>query len=496
MGCCSTKSKSNKKLSQEFVKRKTRKEYVIKQSNFVVLIHKKITEDYELLSTLGQGGFGEVKLGKNKTTNQERAIKTILLESSKSTNIEKLIEEVNILKKLDHPNIVKVFEVYQDDLYLNIVMELCTGRELFNKIRKSRSFSENQAAKYMFEIVSAVKYCHASGIVHRDLKPENILLENKSPDAKLKLIDFGTSHFLKPHSKLSKMIGTSYYMAPEVISGSYDMQCDVWSLGIILYIMLSGLPPFYAKDEKSLYKKIRNKPVSFKKPVWSNVSKEAKELIRWMLNKSPAYRPKITDILDHEWIKTRMNNSVPDISLASESLSNLKLFNVHNKLQKATMTFIVSQIATNTELRVLREVFLALDVNKDGTLSKGELINGLSKFSQTESMNANELMQKCDIDQNGLISYTEFLTAATNWKTALNKDKLYKAFQAFDMDRNGKISLEELWQRLGGDEYNYGDFTKMLKAADVNGDGEIDFEEFTGVMIRQLESDEEEPNQI
>lgn len=297
MGCCSAK-KEVKQPEPLPVRRKTKKEgdVVINQSNFVQLIKGKVSKYYEIMNNLGDGGFGQVKQGKHKKTGMVRAIKRILLESTSPVDIGKMMDEVNNLKRLDHPNIIKVYEVYQDPLYISIVTELCTGGELFSKIRELKHFSENRAAKYMYEIVSAVKYCHADRIVHRDLKPENILLENKSPDAKLKLIDFGTSHYIRPNSKMKRFIGTSYYIAPEVIAGKYDLKCDVWSLGVILYIMLSGLPPFYAKSDRELYKKIQSKPVRFKKSVWSSISKDAKDLIRSMLTKDPESRPDMEQV--------------------------------------------------------------------------------------------------------------------------------------------------------------------------------------------------------
>lgn len=225
MGCCQI-SKTSKKKHHNPLHPKP-KEFNVNSSNFVQLIRGGVSQKYEIIKNLGDGGFGQVKLGRHRETKLERAIKCIPLSKIDKNKINKLMEEVNILKKLDHPNIIKVFEVYQDERYLNIVTELCTGGELFDRIKELDYFSENQAAKYLFDITSAIKYCHEVGIVHRDLKPENLLLENTSTIARLKLIDFGTSQEFDRKHKMKKFIGTSYYVAPEVINGSYDEKCDV-----------------------------------------------------------------------------------------------------------------------------------------------------------------------------------------------------------------------------------------------------------------------------
>mmetsp|Transcript_1464 Transcript_1464/g.1453 ORF Transcript_1464/g.1453 Transcript_1464/m.1453 type:complete len:179 (-) Transcript_1464:695-1231(-) len=168
-----------------------------------------------------------------------------------------MLLEVELLKEMDHPNILKVFEVIESDLCYYIVSELLTGGELFDKVLKDMRFSEKIAAKYIHDIVTAINYCHQKNIVHRDLKPENLLLVNNNPNAPLKVIDFGISQKLSPGSKLTTAIGTLYYMAPEVFSGTYDEKCDIWSSGVILYLMICGRPPFVGNTEVEVLKKIR-----------------------------------------------------------------------------------------------------------------------------------------------------------------------------------------------------------------------------------------------
>ena len=270
MGKCCSKSKSEDFRNHR--KTSSRTKSLISKTAFVKLVKGNVTDSYEIQKKIGDGGFGIVKLALHKSSNTKRAIKIIPL--SQELNVTKIMEEVNILKSLDHPNIVKVFEVIQDPKALNIVMEYCSGGELFQKIQKSNCFTENMAANYMLDIVSAIKYCHDVQIVHRDLKPENILFESEDEEARLKIIDFGTSLHFEPNKKMRNFIGTAYFIAPEVIDKKYDEKCDIWSLGIILYIMLCGLPPFNSQVESEIYEKIKRLPVCFKGEAWKTVSEE------------------------------------------------------------------------------------------------------------------------------------------------------------------------------------------------------------------------------
>ena len=264
MGCCHSSDKIEaEKNDIANLESDISSGFAIAPGDFVKINTEPITSCYSFKDSIGIGGYGEVKRAIHIASNAPRAIKSMSLVDCDENQIEKLMKEVSILKLLDHPNIIKVYEVYQSKYKLFIITELCTGGELFDRIKEMQSFTENQAAKYLLDIVSAVMHCHKRGIVHRDLKPENLLFENKDPDAKLKLIDFGTSQFFDKNRKMKKLIGTYYYMAPEVINGGYDQKCDVWSLGIILFIMLSGFPPFNGRTDKEITTKIQNAPLSF-----------------------------------------------------------------------------------------------------------------------------------------------------------------------------------------------------------------------------------------
>lgn len=476
MGCCITKEK---KKTNPPVKQSKPKSLISKNA-LVHLVKGNISDRYKIIKKIGDGGFGVVKLGIHKETNSKRAIKSMNL--SQHLDVEKMMEEVNILKNLDHPNIIKVFEVIQDSRCLNIVMEFCSGGELFDKIKATNGFSENIAAKYMLDVVSAVRYCHEANLVHRDLKPENILFETPEPGARLKIIDFGTSQYFKPKEKMRRFIGTTYYIAPEVIDKNYDQKCDVWSLGIILYIMLCGVPPFYSKNEEEIYEKIKKMPVSFKGEAWTTVSDEAKILIQKMLRKDPASRYSINDVYLDPWIQNRAHNRVPDQPIAKVAMKNLKNFKAENNLQKITLNYIMTQLVSNEEIEDLRNIFQEIDKNGDGKLSKEEIEQGYSNFGREIDLDIVEIMERCDTDGNGYLDYTEFLTAAVNWQKLLSNDRLATAFKVYDKNGDGKISLNELAETLSNSGVDQVTLTDMIRLADKNGDGEIDFEEFKELM--------------
>ena len=220
--------------------------------------------DYLIIKKLGEGSFGFVREVQHISTGIHRAAKTISIRGLIKEQIKKLLEEVNILKNLDHPGIIKIFQVYLESTAIHIITELCEGGELIEKIISNKSLSENTVAKYLFDIVSAMKYCHDVGIIHRDLKPENILFEDRSENSRLKIVDFGTSVKFKKNEKLTKITGTPYYIAPEVICGEYNEKCDIWSIGIIMYIMLTGIPPFQGKTNQKIFERIISTEPSFK----------------------------------------------------------------------------------------------------------------------------------------------------------------------------------------------------------------------------------------
>ena len=248
---------------------------------------------YDFKKMIGGGHFGTVRTATLKSDPQATyAIKSILRENI-AKDIRLLEEELAILQAVDHPNIVKFDQCYVDHRYVHIVMEYCNGGELFDRIVAAQRFSERHAADVMSQMLSSIKHLHGHGIVHRDLKPENFLMNDPSENSEVKLIDFGLSKRFSAKKEVEKMhtvVGTPYYVAPEVLKGNYDISCDVWSLGVILYVFLCGYPPFEGDNNKEIFRNVLKQKLTFDPADWNTVSDEAKDLVSKMLAKKPSDR--------------------------------------------------------------------------------------------------------------------------------------------------------------------------------------------------------------
>ena len=284
----------------------------------------KIRDHYRIGKMLGQGAFGEVRLCLHKASQQQRAVKVLRKNLLDPKEMEMLKNEIAILKDMDHPNIVNMYEYLEDEKRFYIVTEICKGGELFDEIINRAKFDEHDAAVVMKQLLSSVNYCHSNNIVHRDLKPENILLEQDRDLEKIKIVDFGTSLMFDPERNMDEKLGTAYYIAPEVIKKNYNEKCDVWSAGVILYILLSGEPPFNdpKADNDAIMKKVEIGTYDIDNGVWRSISDEAKDLVRKMLTYDPAERISAEAALAHPWIAD--NASVTfDASTAASALGNL-----------------------------------------------------------------------------------------------------------------------------------------------------------------------------
>jgi len=264
-------------------------------------------EDYYILGDeIGKGGFSIVYQAERKKDHKEFAVKCIKKDMVEGEDIKLLRREVQIMKKLDHPNILKLFEVYEDDKQFFLVMELVKGKELFDKIVERGMYSERDASNIIYQVVSAVDYLHQNGIAHRDLKPENLLSAGEGENEIIKIADFGFSKSFAGDDaeKLMTSCGSPGYVAPEILTAeSYDKSVDMWSVGVIIYILLSGYPPFYADSAPALFKKIMDVKYDFDDSVWDDISDSAKDLIRNLLVKEPSKRFTAKQCLQHPWVK-------------------------------------------------------------------------------------------------------------------------------------------------------------------------------------------------
>ena len=449
------------------------------KETFVGRVEGKLEDKYEIVDEIGAGGFSRVLKVKNKNTGVLYACKE--MQKKKLTDIEGFTREINIMIKLDHPNIIKIYEVYETETYVYIVMELCTGGELFDRIientDKGKQFSEKQAANIFQQMMSAINYCHKNGIVHRDLKPENLLYLTKDENSPIKVIDFGMSKKFDNKNFMNEKVGTAYYISPEVLKGKYDEKCDIWSAGVILYIIICGYPCFNGDTDEEIFEAIIKGKIVFPSPEWDNVSEDAKNLIKKMCT-SPDKRLTAEQVLKEKWVHQHAPNS-KNVVLPLKA-DGFKKYADSSKLRKAVLTFIASRLSEE-EVKNIKKIFQTIDDNNDGKLSLQEMKEAVAKTPGLKPELIEQIFKSIDTDNSGNIEYTEFIAASLEKNVYLNEQKLKDAFKLFDADKSGKISKSEISKVLNM-SMNSKEVEAIISKYDLNKDGEIDFKEFMNMM--------------
>ncbi|KAK4745053.1 hypothetical protein SAY87_011365 [Trapa incisa] len=442
----------------------------------------KLRDHYTLGKKLGQGQFGTTYLCTHKQTSELYACKSIPKRKLLCReDYEDVWREIQIMHHLsEHPNVVRIKGTYEDGMFVHIVMELCGGGELFDRIIQKGHFSEREAAKLIKTIVGVVEACHSLGVMHRDLKPENFLFDTPADDAHLKATDFGLSVFYKPGEVFSDVVGSPYYVAPEVLLKHYGPEVDVWSAGVILYILLSGVPPFWAETESGIFKQILRGKLDFVSDPWPSISDSAKDLIRKMLERDPKKRLSAHEVLCHPWIVD--DRVAPDRPLDSAVLSRLKQFSAMNKLKKMALRVIAEKLSEE-EIGGLKELFRMIDTDNSGSITFEELKEGLKRVgSNLMESEIKDLMDAADIDNSGTIDYGEFLAATLHLNKMEREENLIAAFSYFDKDGSGYITIDELQHACT--EFGLGDveLEEIIKETDQDNDGRIDYGEFAAMM--------------
>ena len=478
--------------------------FIISKESFVTINKGDITQFYEVIKKIGEGSYGKIYKVKNKQSGDIRAMKQIL--KSKIPDINKFQNEIKILAMVDHPNIVRLFEVIEDDKYFNLFQELCTGGELSRKIQTTQ-LKEKEIARIFNEIMSAVAYCHEKGIVHRDLKLENILFASESPDSPVKIIDFGFSVLLGKNNlnkdknnndngnnlkkfgfkRMKSKVGTLYYISPEIIKGNYDEKCDIWACGVILYILLCGYPPFTGSNDKEVYNIITQVKYDFNQPTWKNVSKYAKDLIKNMLTLAKN-RYTAKQVLNSKWLEIKLKDANEENMNYYLDYKHIAKYKTYNKFKQAILTFIASRLNSD-ECKDIKNIFYNIDEDKNGFITfedyRKYIIN---EFNIDDLIENEEEIKKgfrgMDVDYNNNIDYTEFLAANLDESIFLKEEKLKEAFRHFDLNDTGAIKKEDLIKVLKLDDVE--DKNKIVNSIieenDFDKDGKINFNDFMKVM--------------
>mmetsp|Transcript_4428 Transcript_4428/g.9727 ORF Transcript_4428/g.9727 Transcript_4428/m.9727 type:complete len:776 (+) Transcript_4428:3-2330(+) len=446
----------------------------------------QIEDLYEIeKKKLGTGAFGSVSKARNRATGLVRAMKNIRKPMVK--NVQLIYKEIEFMKKFDHPNIIKVYDHFEDARSVYLIMELCTGGELFDRIVDDGAFTEVQAASVLKQILRGLFHMHSKQVCHRDLKPENFLLTCKEPLDKvgIKIIDFGISHdFPAAGETLRSKVGSSYYVAPEVLQARYNESADMWSFGVITYIVLSGSPPFNGETDDEVEKKVAKGVWSFEEPIWQQVSPDAKNFISNLivLDWQSGARLDAARAMEHVWIDKQAPHGKP--TKLDGALANLKAFQSSAKMKKIALQVIANQ-CSDEQLSSLRETFQALDTNGDGFLTLEEIKKGIETVGLSDVPELQKIIEQVDFNNSGKLDYTEFLGASLDRKVQMQEDICWGAFRVFDKNGDGKISKEELSEVLkSADIQNIanGDVEKMIQEVDGDSDGMVDFKEFMAMM--------------
>ena len=492
--------------SNIIVERKNSKKNIVALNNDVIVTGNEINPEKIYLKTrlLGSGAFGEVWLVHHKDLDRDFAMKIIKKRKNRSNDEKEILNEIEILKKLDHPKILKVIDFYSTTKKYYIITEYCPEGELFNEIIKVGKFDEGQAAFIINQILKAVTYCHKMNIIHRDIKPENIMITNREKNGclQVKLIDFGTAKIFEKGVQENKYVGSSYYMAPEVIKRKYDEKCDLWSIGVILYILLTGRPPFDGNDDEEILENVKKGVYDKWAYPFPLLSAHAKDLIFKLLQYDPKKRLSAEEAIEHPWFKTaefKKKDKVNTISpeLAKELIHNMTKYRSDNMLKCAVIAYLVHHITNTEECFEASKLFNKIDLNSDGKIEKHELIQGFEKYWGISKEEAKEkvdlIFANIDTDFNGFIEYEEFVRAAVNSSIFMSQNYLKFAFNYFDRDSSGDITFEEIKKRFTQNTKNTNskvdkELKEIFDKIDINGDGSISFGEFCKMMKNIMQS--------
>ncbi|KAK1408799.1 hypothetical protein QVD17_40855 [Tagetes erecta] len=456
--------------------------------------NKSFGAKYELGKEIGRGHFGHTCHARGKKGElKDQALAVKIISKAKMTtaiSIEDVRREVKILRALSgHKHLIHFFDACEDANNVYIVMELCEGGELLDRIlSRGGRYTEADAKLIIVQILSVVAFCHLQGVVHRDLKPENFLFMSKSEDADMKLIDFGLSDFIRPEERLNDIVGSAYYVAPEVLHRSYSLEADIWSIGVISYILLCGSRPFWARTESGIFRAVLRADPNFDDIPWPSVTPEAKDFVKRLLNKDYRKRMSAAQALTHPWLSSE-NHPIP-LDILIYKLVKAYL---HASPFKRAALKALSKALTENELVYLRAQFMLLEPNKDGRIS-------LDNFRMALMRNATDAMKESRVPDilNAMaplsyrkMDFEEFCAAAisTYQLEALETWEQIgsTAFDYFEQEGNRAISVEELAREL-----NVGPTAHSILKDWIRNDGKLSLYGYTkflhGVTLRSSNS--------
>ena len=476
MGCGTSNETKEKEVEKQ-------KKQVSQFSNY------NIKKNFEFISMLGNGAFGKVRLYRDKNYKELLfAIKTMKKKGIDKTSFQLLKSEVKILSELDHPNIVKYFGTFEDEYYIHILMEFLRGYDLYKiiSLKDYTGIDEKDMSNIIYYLLKALLFIHSKNIVHRDLKPENILFSNKDDYSTLKLIDFGlATNILTIQEKKKSVVGTPYYMSPEIIDGNFDEKTDIWSLGIVMHQMLTGKFPFEPNKNEDLFQVIKTKKFDPELLYKADCSEEVIDLVQKTLEKDPSKRLSTQQCLEHPWItKYFVKNNSHLIN--NQTISTLKDFSKKTALQKE-IYFFIAKISSEKEILELKRLFNELDVDNSGILTISEINQAFSQIG-IDKNDLQMIWDGLDFHKDGQINYTEFLAAMVSSFKFEKEEKIWSVFCYFKENNpnDDYISVESLLKSAKALNLSL-DENEIRNNFDKLEDKRLNFEDFKKIILGDKE---------
>jgi len=488
-----------------------------------IIADESFQQIYEMVpgerGILGEGINGPVRMARHRRTGQEVAVKRISCVNLSEQRRQMLVSEVRIFLQVSHRNVVQLLEVYESevDQAVLLVMELCTGKELFERLAERRWYSEFDAARVARQMLDAVSYLHSSNICHRDLKLENWLYANPSAEARLKLCDFGFGQIVEPSVQLTATLGSLYYVAPEVLEGSYGLPCDIWSIGVIVYMLLSGVPPFDGKTDADVMGKIRQGRFVSTGKRWEGISDSAKHFLRSMLRKDPYERLSAAEAAQHAWLKmecqpktlswSRGNLDADfDLPIDRGVIRDVWKFAQNNAVTRAALGMLAKLNSSSfggheEDVQLLEQRFKSADDQNTGKIDAEAFIQILKETLQISSADEKQFFERIAGNLSGdnrgeaeqkrrrrEVNYVDFVTITKARRMANNTAAIREAFRCFDSSGDGFIKEDDMHNLLGNE------FQKTIENyVDENGKEFIDYAHFANVVAKEMaEKDSQE----
>ena len=484
------------RLAEKLLKEEMKLE--VRQENLVIQEKGNPKKYYTPIKLLGQGSYGSVYEAQNIIFQNTVAMKIINKTDSKMDDKE-ILNEINILKKLSHPNIVKIFEFYITKAHYYIVTEFCKDGELFSYIKNK--YSERQLAVLFYQIFSGLWYLHDNKMLHRDIKLENIMISGKEKDQStgeelfwIKIIDFGTAKIFEKNKKEKDVVGSSYYIAPEVLKQNYNEKCDTWSVGVILYMALVGKAPFDGKNDDEIIHKIAKGNYNNKESKLLNHSSEVRDLLSKLLEKDLSKRFSAKEALEHPWFKKFGGRSLFSNYKKEEVepyINNLFNYSFNSKIQQLVIAFLVHNLPSSDSSIIILKLFRHFNTSGNCKLTKDELRQGLYEYREPEFVDnyVENLFLLLDGDNNGYIEYEEFLRACIDKKLILKKNYLKYAFKFLKQDDETEtLNTQKIIKAflVKPNIILEAVFNKTLNNVDKDGDGTINYQEFEELMLNYM----------